>query len=167
MPISVSIWSGARLLVFGAASMLLTACSSEVKTDPELAAALTATLRPVTADIAFARSTDYRFICIGSGAVRPSDHISALIEAGHLETAPSGQAFASSTEIGSFSYDITLIGDTHFDVYPINARELGWPHASAGCYHAEGFLIGAMDTGAGMRVATQGTRVNERGYWRE
>ena len=146
----------------------LSACSPATPTDPQLRTALLDAEGPITADAAFARSQDMQFICISSGTIRPDDHLRALQAKGFLTEAPSGDPFPSASEIGAFEYDITVFSEDGFQVYPINAEDIGWPHASVGCYYAEGFQIGVMDAGEGTtRVVTKGERVHEREYWRE
>ena len=147
--------------------VVLAGCSGDSPTDPDLEAALSDAEELQPANTVFTRSSDLKFVCIGSGNVRPDDHIRALQDLGYYETSPSGESYQSADAIGAFTYDITVLGETAFEVYEINARELGWPHSSAGCYFGAGLQVGLMDTGSGLRLITDGRRVGERDYWRE
>lgn len=149
------------------AAAMLAACSGETPTDPSLRSALVSADGLIPAAQAFARSGDIKFMCIGSGDVRPDDHVRALQKLGYFKEAPIGEPFETKASIGAFTYDVAVFSESDYQVYAINARDLGWPHASAGCYHGQGAQIGLMDTGAGLRVITAGRRVGERNYWRE
>ena len=153
-------------LLFSTA-LATSACTGEQKTDPKLKSMLLETHRLIPAEEAYYRSDDIQFVCISSGIVRPDDHIRALQTLGYFSQAPKGEPFKSKTFIGEFTYDITVFSKTDFQVYVINAKELGWPHSSVGCYHGAEAQIGLMDLGSGLRIVTAGRRVHERDYWRD